>query len=53
MGGTKLGIMAQAFNLSTLEPEAGDLCEFEAITVYRASSKTKIQSQIKGRTTYL
>jgi hypothetical protein len=33
-------LVAHAFNLSTWEAEAGNLCEFEARLVYRLSSRT-------------
>ena len=33
-------VVAHAFNLSTLEAEAGDLCELEASLVYRISFRT-------------
>jgi hypothetical protein len=32
-------VVAHAFNPSTWEAEAGDLCEFEASLVYRGSSR--------------
>ena len=38
-------VMAHALNPSTLEAEAGDLCEFEASLVYKASSRTARATQ--------
>lgn len=36
----KLGVVVHTFNLSILNQRQEDLCEFQAILVYTASSKT-------------
>ena len=38
-------VVVHTFNPSTREAEAGDLCEFEASLVYRASSTTARATQ--------